>query len=356
MSYARLADKLDQAGLGAPRGEALTEILAELFTPEEASIAAALPFRPAPLGRLAPLVGLSEAELRARLERMADKGLVFAKHGDKGDFYALLPVLPGIFELQFMRDDAGPRQTWLARLYEQYYVAELGPSIARQTTSFARVIAVERRIPNPMAISPYEVVSGYLREGQNFALTRCHCRHQQELIGEGCGAPQDVCMLFGPFAAFAVERGFARSASRDEMLHALDRAEEHGLVHVSDNVADRINFLCNCCGCCCGFLRAAKAVGRANVVAASRYEVALDPDACVACGACAERCQVDALGGGEDAPVPDVTRCLGCGACLSACPTGALSLRERAHVIPPAPTRGELDARIRRERHPGGTE
>ena len=38
------------------------------------------------------------------------------------------------------------------------------------------------------------------------------------------------------------------------MLAALDRAEQAGLVHLTDNVQDKVNFICNCCGCCCGFL------------------------------------------------------------------------------------------------------
>jgi Pyruvate/2-oxoacid:ferredoxin oxidoreductase delta subunit len=350
MVYEKLAEKLDQTGLGAPRSEELIRILEALFPLEEAEIALALPFRPTPLERLAALTGRHPADLGASLEAMADRGLVFAKHREKETFYCLLPVLPGIFELQFMKGQEGPRQTWLASLYEQYYVKSLGPAIGRQQTSYARVIPVQRRIASPMQISPYEEVNRYIREGDSFALTQCHCRHQQELIGEGCGAPKDVCMLFGPFAAFAVDRGFARTASREEMLDALDRAEESGLVHVSDNVAERINFLCNCCGCCCGFLRAASAVGRANVVACSPFVATLDADRCVACGACTDRCHVGALQEVAGAMTLARDRCLGCGVCLSACPSEALALRARGDFSAPFPTRTALDARVRSER------
>jgi len=350
MVYERLAEKLDEVALGAPRSEELLRVLGALFSLEEAEVALALPFRPTSLERLSALTGRAPVDLGALLETMADRGLVFAKRGEKGAFYALLPVLPGIFELQFMKGRAGPRQTWLANLYEQYYVKSLGPGMARQQTSYARVIPVQRRIPNPMQIFPYEEVGRYIREGNAFALTQCHCRHQQELIGEGCGAPKDVCMLFGPFATFAVERGFAQAVIREEMHDALDRAEESGLVHVADNVAERINFLCNCCGCCCGFLRATKGVGRANVVAGSRFVAALDPGRCVACGACAERCHVSALWEDDGEMVLDEDRCLGCGVCLPVCPSEALSLHPREGFAPPLPTRTALDAQVRKER------
>lgn len=351
MSYERLAEKLDEAALGAPRSGELLRILAELFTPEEAGLAAALSFRPTPVEKAAAAAGLEAGEAGRLLEGMADKGLVFARRGQKGDSYALLPVLPGIFELQFMKGEGGPRQTRLARLYERYYAESLAPRLAEgRSAGYARVLPVERTIPSPMEIYPYEEAGRYLRQGDGFALTRCHCRHQKELIGEGCGAPQDVCMLFGPFAAFAVERGFARAATRAEMLDALDRSEAHGLVHVSDNVADRINFLCNCCRCCCGFLRAAGEVGRANVVAASRFGAVLDAASCVSCGACIERCPAGAVRQADDAVALDPKRCLGCGVCLGACPAGALTLGPREGFAPPAATRAELDARLREGR------
>jgi formate hydrogenlyase subunit 6/NADH:ubiquinone oxidoreductase subunit I len=134
------------------------------------------------------------------------------------------------------------------------------------------------------------------------------------------------------------------------MHAALDRAEEHGLIHVSDNVAERINFLCNCCGCCCGFLRAATAAGKANVVAASRYVVTLDRDACVACGTCVERCQMGALALETDHVAVMGDRCLGCGVCVGSCASGALSLDRRTGFAPPLRTRAELDAELARQR------
>ncbi len=46
-------------------------------------------------------------------------------------------------------------------------------------------------------------------------------------------------------------------------------------------------------------------------------------DECIACGACAEGCPVEAISEGEDHYVIDPDVCISCGACADTCPVGA---------------------------------
>ena len=46
-------------------------------------------------------------------------------------------------------------------------------------------------------------------------------------------------------------------------------------------------------------------------------------DDCIACGACASECPVDAISEGDGKFVIDADACLDCGACAGACPVGA---------------------------------
>lgn len=46
-------------------------------------------------------------------------------------------------------------------------------------------------------------------------------------------------------------------------------------------------------------------------------------DECIACGACAAECPVEAISEGEDKYVIDEDICVECGACASTCPVGA---------------------------------
>ena len=51
----------------------------------------------------------------------------------------------------------------------------------------------------------------------------------------------------------------------------------------------------------------------------------VDPDACVACGACVEVCPADAIAM-EDVAVIDEDACLECGACVNECPQSAITM------------------------------
>ncbi len=46
-------------------------------------------------------------------------------------------------------------------------------------------------------------------------------------------------------------------------------------------------------------------------------------DACIACGACAAQCPVEAISEGDGKYVIDADTCVSCGACAGVCPVGA---------------------------------
>ena len=80
--YRELAGRL-QAGPVAlaepadgPAWEGWREILEILYTPEEAALAARLPWRPTSLEKLSRRLGIPEEALRPRLDAMCDKGVV----------------------------------------------------------------------------------------------------------------------------------------------------------------------------------------------------------------------------------------------------------------------------------------
>ncbi len=46
-------------------------------------------------------------------------------------------------------------------------------------------------------------------------------------------------------------------------------------------------------------------------------------DDCIACGACAAECPVEAISEGDDIYVIDAEKCIDCGACHETCPVDA---------------------------------
>ena len=47
-------------------------------------------------------------------------------------------------------------------------------------------------------------------------------------------------------------------------------------------------------------------------------------DACVACGACADQCPVEAIAEGDGKYEINADLCVSCGACADQCPVGAI--------------------------------
>ena len=46
-------------------------------------------------------------------------------------------------------------------------------------------------------------------------------------------------------------------------------------------------------------------------------------DSCIACGACAPECPVEAIAEGDPAYIIDADKCIDCGACANVCPVDA---------------------------------
>jgi Na+-translocating ferredoxin:NAD+ oxidoreductase subunit B len=351
--YEKMRGKLNGFPMGAPDAKELEEILHILMTEEEAEVAIGLTPFPEEPGAIARRMKVDEEKLVSILERLSDKGLVFCLKRDGKTKYSLFPLIPGIFELQFMKAETTPEKKRLAELFNAYYFKGWGAASFGHKQPFARVITVKKEIPTSVEVQPYDVVSELIENSGTLALTNCFCRHEKELIGESCGAPKEVCMVFGTFADFVVDRGFGRRVTKEEMRCALDVAEEAGLVHVSDNVQEKASFICNCCGCCCGILGMITKLNIPTSVAHSRFVVKIDESACTGCGECGDRCHVKAIKVDEDDEVARLAgenKCIGCGLCVSSCPSGALEMVERSDWTEPRKNPRELFMEIAKER------
>ncbi len=348
--YTRLMKRMDKFPMGAPPSENLLNLLRIIFEEDEAELALDLSPNPERLSDIATRLGREKSELEALLERMADKGLVYCRdRAGEEKCYNLLPLLPGIFEMQFMKAEVTKKK--VAELFDAYYHEGWRDKTFTFKTPLTRILPVEEEIVPRQEVLPYEKVSAYIRDSVYMALTNCFCRHEAELLGRSCGRPKDVCMVFGPFAEFLVKRGYARKATKEMMLDALDRAEKAGLVHITDNVQDKIGFICNCCGCCCGFLGAMTKLGYPkSVVGNSRYLPVVDEDLCNGCETCVEVCQVGAVKLQDEIAHIEQERCIGCGLCVSHCPAEAMEISTREDWSEPKANHLELGTAILSER------
>ena len=329
--YEQLRAKLAAHPMGAPEGEEILEILRILFTPEEAAMALHLPFRPTRASTIARKAGLPVEEVVELCEPMADKGLVYAYEVRDRHFYMLFPTAPGLFEFPFMKHRSLelPFER-LSELWESYYEEAWGQEIEGKTTHVGRVIPIQETVDARQTVLAFEEVAGYVREAKYISVQDCACRVSKK----GCDAPVDVCLALGYSAKYLAERDMGRLIEPDEALAVLQRARDAGLVHMTSNTRDRVEFICNCCSCCCGLMGTVTRLGGEAMDIASNFYAVVDDESCVACGICVDPCPVEAIAMADLAEV-DQSLCIGCGVCVTRCPEGALALVRRETTYEP---------------------
>ena len=305
------------------------ELVMELFSPEEASVAAAIPAGLCTSEQLVKTLQKSKDEVESTLQTMAGKGLCISLDMGGTRIYSLPPFVPGIFEFQFMRGTRTERDRRLAKLIHSYKEAVDSingiPEISFPPT---RVIAVDDKIETGNKVHTYDQVSAYVESSDPISVCTCFCRHEAKLIDENdtCGKPDGVCMQFGVAARFIIEQGMGREVSKKEAIEILRKSEEEGLVHCSVN-RQNLDFVCNCCEDHCMILKTALAQPKPGLALNSGFQPAIDQEECNSCETCVDRCPATALQLSEDdILLLDLDRCFGCGVCATSCPTEAIAL------------------------------
>jgi len=333
------------AGMDIPE---FYEMVAALFTEEEAKVNNAMPAGPATSEEIAKQMGRGEGQIKVILEAMADKGLC-KTFTDKGiRYYQGQPFMLGIFEYQFMPGRKTERDKKLARLIHAYKAAFSSARVpTKMTFPTTRVITVDRTIKAGNTIHTYDQVQTYIDKYDPISVGNCFCRHTAQLRGEDIhGMPTDVCMFFGRGAEFAIERLEARKLTKEGARAVLDRGEEAGLVHMTRNTTEDIEFLCNCDRWHCDVLTNVLKQSRPSLFFNSGFQPVFDPGLCQACETCIGRCPPAALTMGEnDVPGVDLDRCFGCAICATGCPSDAIVMDAKTDFpVPPKDTKELVSA------------
>jgi len=336
--YKELQKHLDQMPVGYPATTTGVELrlLKQLFTPDQARIALALDYKCRTVEQIherLPELGLSVQELEARLEEMADRGNTFVRKSDGVNLYANLPLAVGMFELQvnrltpeFLKDSA------------EYLQGKFGEAFLSARVPQTRVIPVRKSITAEHRIGTYDELRDIIEKAEGrIRIGECLCRKIMQMAGHTCNVTtrRETCMGFRDFGDLMGRTGWGRPISKEEALEIAAKNEEDGLVLQPGNQQE-IQFICSCCGDCCGALKAAKAMPRPAEFLATNYYAQVKADTCDGCGICIDRCQMEAIGIQDEVAEVKRDRCLGCGLCVSTCPSESIHLvKKEQELVPP---------------------
>jgi len=352
-SYRKLSERLNRFPQGAPPTELLFKILSVLFSEEEAGLVALLPIKPFSVKAAARIWKKPEAETQSILENLASRGMMLDIEVDGVQAFVMPPPMAGFFEFSMMRVGERYDQKLLAELYYQYLNVEenfIKALFADGQTQLGRAFVNEPALSpeNTLHVLDYERASQVVATASHIGVGTCYCRHKMEHLGRACSAPMDICLTFNSTARSLIKHGIARQVDASEGQALLQKAIDGDLVQFGENVREQVSFICNCCGCCCEAMLAAKRFAVLNPIATTNFMPAIDEEACSGCGQCVDVCPVEAMSevSAGDAHKPRRKKarlneelCLGCGVCVRACKKKALTLRERGkRVITPVNT------------------
>ena len=342
-AYKQFEERLNRFPQGAPPSETLYQILGVLVNEQEAACLAALPIRPFTARRAAKALHMTVPEAKKTLDTLASRAMLIdvVKEGEETR-YMMPPPMAGFLEFALMRVRTDIDQKLLSELYHQYLNVEgefMHDLFYGVDTKLGRVFVQEPMVSESEAVHilDYERATHVIETAEHIAMGMCYCRHKAAHMGTACDAPMDVCLTFGNVAEALSRHGHCRTIGKGEALDALARSYEANLVQCGENVREGVSFLCNCCGCCCEAMLAAKRYGLRQPVYTTGFSPQVQEDACMGCGKCAKVCPVDAIQMAEAQAGErrrsiariDYDICLGCGVCVRNCPKGCIALKAK---------------------------
>jgi len=350
LGYSRLVERLNRFPQGAPPSDLLNKILSILFSEKEAELVSLLPIKPFTAEKAAKNWNLKLAEAQKILDELAGRAILVDIEQNGQLVYTLPPPMAGFFEFSMMRLRDDIDQKALAELFYQYLNVEeefIRNLFTDGDTQLGRTFVHEPVLSdeNALHVLDYERATEVIKTAAHMGIGMCYCRHKMQHKDRACDAPMDICMTFNTSAASLIKHGHARQVDVAEGLDLLQQAYDNNLVQFGENVREGVNFICNCCGCCCEAMITAQRFAIMNPVHTTNFIPVVNETDCSGCGNCVTICPVEAMTliSANDPHRPKRKKarlnediCLGCGLCVRACSKKNIALKSREkRVITP---------------------
>lgn len=219
-------------------------------------------------------------------------------------------------------------------------------------TPIYQVVPVSEEVVADTHILPLDDWKAVIERNDKFVIVPCACRagmaaaqkdfeYMEGKIWDtrlkdenGHNFRINTCLAMGEFAEYYLWLGYGWEVTKEEALRSCEMSVDEGMV-IEHFYSKTSEIICNChCDCCnlLGAWRACDGVGDCFTTI-SNYDLVVDTDACIQCGACIERCTMHSVTFDSDGFPTIDTACARCGSCVLTCPAGARSLVARAKEL-----------------------
>lgn len=342
-AYNKLVERLNRVPQGAPPSELLTKILKILFSDQEAGLVSLMPIKPFTAQKASKIWEMDIVSTKNILDKLAQRALLVDIEQNGKTTYTLPPPMAGFFEFSMMRVRDDIDQKTLSELFYQYIDIEddfVKALFTEGNTQLGRAFVHEPVLTdeNALQVLDYERATQIIETASHRGISMCYCRHKKEHLNMACDAPMNICMTFNTTAASLIKHGHARKVDKVEGLDLLQEAYDNNLVQFGENVQKRVSFICNCCGCCCEAMIAARRFAIMNPVHTTNFLPFVDESNCNGCAKCVNVCPVEAMTliSANNPTKPKMKKarlnediCLGCGLCVKACDKNIIILKSR---------------------------
>jgi len=288
-TYIKLQRHLNNQAVGFPATRSGSElrILKHIFTPQEAEIATCLSYRFEPLETVferAKHLVESPGKLEELLNRIEKKGGVESKIKDDKRFFSIPPLVVGMYEFQI-----GKLSPEFIKDFDEYTSdRKFGLEFLSTKLPQMRTIPIGKSIQPQHSVSTFDEVALLMKQAEApYVILECICRQKKTLLGEPCRVTdrKETCLAIDAMARVALRNGIGREITLDESMAILEQNQKQGLVLQPSNT-EKAEFICSCCGCCCGMLAVHRKLPKPIDFWASNFYAVVDTAACDGCGAC----------------------------------------------------------------------
>ena len=215
------------------------------------------------------------------------------------EIYLRPPYTPGVFEFLLLNEKFCRAHPEIAYAFHQHATDSQIEHAANTPmgAGIMRVIPVESAIPADAVAIDYEKCSYYIESNKgHLNVSPCQCRRVRKFMNEGSGDLDDeYCIFMGHIADMFNHRGVGRPVSVEEAKAIVAHCDELGCVHQITTLHNGETFaICNCMPESCLALGMTQYFNTPDA-SRSNYVAKIDPEKCVACGQCTDRCANNAI-------------------------------------------------------------